>query len=43
MLEVLSNNVNGNISSSLIKLCHYIAEFYEEEYVSTAGDLLVIL
>ena len=38
MLEVLYNNVNGNISSSLINLCHCIAEFYEEEYVSTAGD-----
>ena len=43
MLKILSNNVNGNISSSLINLCYYIAEFYEEEYVSTAGDLLVIL
>ena len=27
MLEVLSNNVNGNISSSSINLCHYIAAF----------------
>ena len=38
MLEVLSNNVNGNISSSLVNLCHYVADFYEEEYVSIAGD-----
>ena len=38
MLEALSNNGNGNISSSLINLCHYIAKFYEEEYVSAAGD-----
>ena len=38
MLEALSNNVKGNISSSLINLCHYIAEFYEEEYISAAGD-----
>ena len=36
MLEALSNNVNGNISSSLINLCHYIAEFNEEEYISAA-------
>ena len=27
------------ISSSLkYKSCHYIAEFYEEEYISAAGD-----
>ena len=38
MLETLSNNVNGNISWSLINLCNYIAEFYEEKYISTAGD-----
>ena len=38
MLEVLFNNVNGNISSSLINVCHYIAEFYEEEYITVAGD-----
>ena len=38
MLEALYNNVNGNISSSLINLCHYMAEFYEEEYTSAAGD-----
>ena len=34
-LEALSNNVNGNISSSLL---NYMAEFYEEEYTSTTGD-----
>ena len=38
MLEVIYNNVNGNISSILINLCHCIAEFYEEEFVSAAGD-----
>ena len=38
MLEALSNIGNGNISSSLINVCHYIAEFYEEEYISAAGD-----
>ena len=37
MLEALSNNVNGNISWSLINLCNYIAEFNEEEYISAAG------
>ena len=38
MLEGLSNNINGSISSSLIHLCHYMAEFYEEGYTSDAGD-----
>ena len=38
MLEALSNNGNGNISSSLINLCHYIPDFYEEEYISAAGE-----
>ena len=38
MLEALCNNVNGNISSSLINVCYYMAEFYEEKYTSTAGD-----
>ena len=38
MLVALSDNVEGNISSSLINLCHYIAEYYEDEFVSTAGD-----
>ena len=27
-----------NLSSSLINLCHYIAEYYEDEFVSAAGD-----
>ena len=38
MLEALSNNIEGSISSSLINLCHYIAECYENEFVSAAGD-----
>ena len=38
MLEALYSNVNGIISSSLIHLYHYIAEFYEEKYISAAGD-----
>ena len=38
MLVALSNNVEGNISSSLINSCHYIAEYYEDEFVSTADD-----
>ena len=38
MLEALYNNIEGSISSSLIYLCHYIAECYENEFVSAAGD-----
>ena len=38
MFEVLSNNVEENISSSLINVCHYIAEYYEDEFVSAASD-----
>ena len=38
MLEELSDNVEGNISSNLINLCHYIAEYYEDEFVWAAGD-----
>ena len=38
MLEALSGNVEGNISSSLINLCHYIAEYYKDELVSAAGS-----
>ena len=38
MLEALFNNINGNILLSLINLYHYLAEFYEKEYISAAGD-----
>ena len=38
MLKALSDNVDGNISSSLINLCHYIVECYEDEFVSAAED-----
>ena len=38
ILEALSDNVEGNISSSLINLCHYIAEYYKDEFVSAASD-----
>ena len=38
MLVALSDNIEGNILSSLINLCHYIAEYYEDKFVSTAGD-----
>ena len=38
ILEALSNDIEENISSSLINLCHYIAEYYEDEFVSAAGD-----
>ena len=33
MLEKLSDNIEGNISSNLINLCHHIAEYYEDEFV----------
>ena len=39
MLEALSDNVEDFFSSSLINLCHYMAEYYEGEFVSAAGDL----
>ena len=38
MLEALSNNIERNISSSLIKICNFSAECYEDEFVSAAGD-----
>ena len=38
MLEALSNNDEKNISLSLINVCHYIAEYYVDEFVSVAGD-----
>ena len=38
MLNELSDNVEVNILSSLINVCHYIAECYEDEFVSTASN-----
>ena len=38
ILVALSDNVEGNISSSLIHLCHYSAEYFKDEFVSAAGD-----
>ena len=38
VLEALFDNVEGNISSTFINLCHYIDECYEDEFVSAAGD-----
>ena len=38
MLKSLSNNVDGNMSSSLINVCHYMAECYEDEFVPAAED-----
>ena len=38
MLESLSDNFEGNILSRLINLCYYIAEYYEDEFLSVAGD-----
>ena len=38
MLEVLSDNIECTISSNLINVCYYIAEYYEDEFVSAAGD-----
>ena len=37
MIKALSINVEGNSSSSLINLFHYIAKCYEDEFVSAAG------
>ena len=31
MLEALYNNVEWNIFSSLINVCNYIAEWYDDE------------
>ena len=36
MLKLLYDNAVGNITSSLINLFHYIAEYYEDEFVSVA-------
>ena len=38
MLKALSDNNDGNISSSLINLYHYIAECYEDEFLPAAED-----
>ena len=38
MLELLSDNIEGSSLSTLINLCHYIAEYYEDEFVLAAGD-----
>ena len=38
ILETISDNIKGNISSSLINVCHYITEYCEYEFVSTAGN-----
>ena len=39
MSKILSNNFEGNISSSLINLCHYISEYDEDEFVPAASNL----
>ena len=38
ILEVLFDNIEGTISSTLINLCYYIAEYYEDGFVSAASD-----
>ena len=38
ILEGLCDNNEGNVSSSLINLCHYIAECHEEEFLLATGD-----
>jgi len=38
MLKALYDNVDGNISSRLINLCHSIAKSYEDELVSAAKN-----
>ena len=37
MLRTLSDSVEEHISSSSINVCHYIAEWYEDKFVSAAG------
>ena len=38
-LEVFfCNSDDSHYSSSIINLCRYLAETYEEEYISTADD-----
>ena len=38
MVKALSNNDDVNILSSLIIICHYISECYEDEFVSAVED-----
>ena len=38
MLEAISDNVEGTISSSLINVYQYFGEFYEDEFISATGD-----
>ena len=38
MLKVLSDTIEGKISSSLINVCHYIVECYKDKFVLAAGD-----
>ena len=38
ILKALSNNVEGNSLSSMMNVCHYIAECCEDKFVSAAGD-----
>ena len=38
ILEVLFNNLEGNLSSSLINVYHYITECYKEKFISAAGN-----
>ena len=37
ILEALFVNDEGTILSNLVNLCHYIAEYYEDEFVSATG------
>ena len=38
-MDALSSNVDdSHYSSSIINLCCYLVETYEEEFISTAGD-----
>ena len=38
ILEVLSSNVEETLSSSLIRLFHYVAEHSDDRFISVAGD-----
>ena len=38
ILEVLSSNVEETLSSCLIRLFHYVADYSDDRFISVAGD-----
>ena len=41
-LDVLSNNTEKKLSPSVINVCHYLADNFEDEFMSTANDVDLI-